>query len=464
MTQANPIQFGIYRPDNRCSRGESTLSKASEPTFQPVSAMDYLPRAELQTLQLLRLREMVQRAWERVPLFRARLEERGLNPECIQSLDDLPKLPFSAKADLRDHYPFGLFASPMREIVRLHASSGTTGKPIVVAYTQADVEVWSSVMARCFAACGLHEGDVIQNSYGYGLFTGGLGAHYGAERLGAAVIPTSGGNTDRQIMVICDFCVTAICCTPSYFLHLVDRAEQLGVDLRKAPIRAGVFGAEPWTEQMRRHIEQAAGIKAFDIYGLSEIIGPGVGIECVQQDGLHIFEDHFYPEIIDPVTEQPLPEGAEGELVLTTLSKQAMPMIRYRTRDISALMPGVCRCGRSLRRIRRIGRRSDDMLIIRGINVFPSQIETVLLQVEGTLPHYQIVLTREHGLDQMEVQVEVTAGMFSDTVGAMESFQRKLAEIMERALQIRVQITLVEPHTLQRSEGKARRIIDRRQS
>ena len=424
--------------------------------------MDYLPRVELQKLQLRRLRDMVQRAWERVPLFRARLEERGLGPECIQSLEDLAKLPFSVKSDLRDHYPFGLFASPMREIVRLHASSGTTGKPIVVAYTQADVEVWSSVMARCFAACGLHEGDVIQNAYGYGLFTGGLGAHYGVERLGATVIPTSGGNTDRQIMVICDFCVTAICCTPSYFLHLVDRAEQLGVDLRKAPIRAGVFGAEPWTEGMRRHIEEAAGIKAFDIYGLSEIIGPGVGIECVHQDGLHIFEDHFYPEIIDPETEQPLPDGVEGELVLTTLSKQAMPMIRYRTRDISAVMSGVCRCGRTLRRIRRIGRRSDDMLIIRGVNVFPSQIEAALLQVEGTLPHYQIVLTREHGLDRMEVQVEVTAGMFSDTVGAMESFQRKLADIMERALQIRVQITLVEPHTLQRSEGKARRILDRR--
>jgi phenylacetate-CoA ligase len=438
------------------------LSKASEPAFQPVSAMDYLPRVELQKLQLRRLRDMVQRAWERVPLFRARLEERGLGPECIQSLEDLAKLPFSVKSDLRDHYPFGLFASPMREIVRLHASSGTTGKPIVVAYTQADVEVWSSVMARCFAACGLHEGDVIQNAYGYGLFTGGLGAHYGVERLGATVIPTSGGNTDRQIMVICDFCVTAICCTPSYFLHLVDRAEQLGVDLRKAPIRAGVFGAEPWTEGMRRHIEEAAGIKAFDIYGLSEIIGPGVGIECVHQDGLHIFEDHFYPEIIDPETEQPLPDGVEGELVLTTLSKQAMPMIRYRTRDISAVMSGVCRCGRTLRRIRRIGRRSDDMLIIRGVNVFPSQIEAALLQVEGTLPHYQIVLTREHGLDRMEVQVEVTAGMFSDTVGAMESFQRKLADIMERALQIRVQITLVEPHTLQRSEGKARRILDRR--
>jgi phenylacetate-CoA ligase len=426
--------------------------------------MDYLPRAELRQLQLRRLHEMVQRAWERVPLFRQRMKERGLRPGSVHSLEDLAKLPFSVKADLRDNYPFGLFASPMREIVRLHASSGTTGKPIVVAYTQADVETWSAVMARTFAACGLHEGDVIQNAYGYGLFTGGLGAHYGAERLGATVIPISGGNTERQIMVICDFCVTAICCTPSYFLHLCDRATQLGVDLRKAPIRAGVFGAEPWTEGMRRHIEEVAGIKAFDIYGLSEIIGPGVGIECVQQDGLHIFEDHFYPEIIDPETEELLPEGAEGELVLTTLSKQAMPMIRYRTRDITSLIPGTCACGRSLRRIRRIGRRSDDMMIIRGINVFPSQIEAVLLQMEDTLPHYQIVLTRERGLDQIEVQVEVTSGMFSDTVGALERLQEKLADAMERALQIRVQITLVEPHTIERSEGKARRVIDRRQS
>jgi phenylacetate-CoA ligase len=352
----------------------------------------------------------------------------------------------------------------MQDIVRLHASSGTTGKPIVVAYTRADLEVWSSVMVRSFAACGLHHGDIVQNAYGYGLFTGGLGAHYGAESLGATVIPISGGNTDRQIMVMSDFKVTAVCCTPSYFLHLVDRASELGVDLRKLPVRAGVFGAEPWTEAMRRHIEEAAGIKAYDIYGLSEIIGPGVAIECARQDGLHIFEDHFYPEIVDPETGQNLPEGEEGELVLTTLSKQAMPLIRYRTRDITALVPGVCACGRTLRRMRRIGRRSDDMLIVRGVNVFPSQIETVLLEFEGTLPHYQIILTREHGLDQMEIQVEVTAHMFSDTVGALESLQDKLAEAMERVLQIRVQIVLVEPRTLQRSEGKARRVVDRRLS
>jgi phenylacetate-CoA ligase len=440
------------------------MPKVVESVFQPASALDYLPRPELERLQLHRLRAVVKRAWDQVPLFRSRMEGRGLVPEDIRSLGDVSALAFTVKADLRDTYPFGLFASPMQDIVRLHASSGTTGKPIVVAYTRADLEVWSSVMVRSFAACGLHHGDIVQNAYGYGLFTGGLGAHYGAESLGATVIPISGGNTDRQIMVMSDFKVTAVCCTPSYFLHLVDRASELGVDLRKLPVRAGVFGAEPWTEAMRRHIEEAAGIKAFDIYGLSEIIGPGVAIECERQDGLHIFEDHFYPEIVDPETGQNLPEGEEGELVLTTLSKQAMPLIRYRTRDITALVPGACACGRTLRRMRRIGRRSDDMLIVRGVNVFPSQIETVLLEFEGTLPHYQIILTREHGLDQMEIQVEVTAHMFSDTVGALESLQDKLAEAMERVLQIRVQIVLVEPRTLQRSEGKARRVVDRRLS
>jgi len=432
--------------------------------FHPTSALDYIPRPELEQLQLQRMRAIVARAYDRVPLFHSRLKDRGLVPDDIRSLGDVARLPFTVKTDLRDAYPFGLFASPMQEIVRLHASSGTTGKPIVVAYTNADVDVWSSVMARSFAACGLHQGDIVQNAYGYGLFTGGLGAHYGAERLGATVIPVSVGNTDRQLMLLSDFGATAICCTPTYFLHLIDRAAVLGIDFRKLPLRAGVFGAEPWTESMRRRIEEASGIKAYDIYGLSEIIGPGVGIECACQAGLHIFEDHFYVEIIEPETGRLLPDGEEGELVLSTLSKQAMPLIRYRTRDITALVKEPCGCGRTIRRIRRISRRADDMLIIRGINVFPSQVETVLLEVEGTLPHYQIVLTREHGLDQMEVQVEVTSEVFSDTVGALEMLERKLAEAMERVLQIRVQVTLVEPHTIQRSEGKAKRVIDRRQS
>jgi phenylacetate-CoA ligase len=437
---------------------------AVQPAFQPASAPDYVPRPRLEELQLHRLRAVAERAWQRVPLIRARMDERGLTPEDIRCIGDVARLPFTVKTDLRDTYPFGLFASPMRDIVRLHASSGTTGKPIVVAYTGEDLNVWSSVMERAFAVCGLHENDIIQNAYGYGLFTGGLGAHYGAERLGATVIPISGGNTDRQIMVMRDFGVTAVCCTPSYFLHLLDRAGELGVDLRSLPLRAGVFGAEPWTTAMRARIEEMAGIRAFDIYGLSEIIGPGVAIECECQNGLHIFEDHFYPEIIDPETGQPLPDGVEGELVLTTLSKQAMPMIRYRTRDITALIPGPCPCGRTLRRMQRISRRSDDMLIIRGVNVFPSQVESVLLEMEGTLPHYRIILTREHGLDQMEVQVEVTAHMFSDRVGALETLHDELADAMERVLQLRTRITLVEPRTIPRSEGKSQRVIDRRSS
>jgi phenylacetate-CoA ligase len=431
-------------------------------TYHPASAPDFVPTPLLRKLQLDRVQAIVTHTHERVELFRQRMQSRKLAPTDIKSLDDVGRLPFTSKADLRDTYPFGLFATSLRDVVRVHASSGTTGKPIVVAYTKQDVEVWTSVMVRSLAACGLHEGDIVQNAYGYGLFTGGLGAHYGAEGIGAAVIPISGGNTDRQIMVLKDFGATAICCTPTYFLHLIDRAAQLGVDFKSLPLRVGVFGAEPWTESMRRHIESATNIQAFDIYGLSEIIGPGVAIECPCHDGLHIFEDHFYPEIIDPETGAVLPDGQEGELVLTTLSKWAMPMIRYRTRDITALIPGACACGRSLRRMHRIGRRSDDMLIIRGVNVYPSQIEAVLLEVEGTLPHYQIILTREHGLDQVEVQVEVTAQVFSDRVGALEALEEKLADTLERVLGIRIKTTLVEPQTIQRSEGKAKRVIDKR--
>jgi phenylacetate-CoA ligase len=430
--------------------------------FHPASAPDYVPLPRMRDLQLGRLQAMVRRAYANVELFRNRLEERGVRPEHIRRLSDIALLPFTVKADLRDTYPFGLFASPMHEVVRLHASSGTTGKPIVVAYTKEDLDVWTSVMVRTFAACGLGRGDIIQNAYGYGLFTGGLGAHYGAETLGATVIPISGGNTDRQIMVMKDFQVTAICSTPSYFIHLLERAAELGVDMAGLPLRAGVFGAEPWSESMRRHIEMAGGIRAYDIYGLSEITGPGVGSECCAQAGLHIFEDHFYPEVVDPGTGGVVPDGTEGELVLTTLSKRAMPMIRYRTRDITAVIPEPCPCGRTLRRIRRITRRSDDMFIIRGVNVFPSQIESALLAVEGTLPHYQIILTRQRGLDEMEIQVEVTPEVFSDKIGALEDLSRKLVHAVERMLGLRADVRLVEPHTIQRSEGKARRVIDRR--
>ncbi|MCX7013987.1 MAG: phenylacetate--CoA ligase [Candidatus Sumerlaeota bacterium] len=395
--------------------------------YHPASAPDYLPVPQLRELQLRKLKNVVNRAYDHVPLFRQRMDERGVKPEAIRSLPDVALLPFTEKTDLRDTYPFGLFASPMDEIVRLHASSGTTGKPIVVAYTQEDVAVWSSVMVRTFACCGLHRGDIIQNSYGYGLFTGGLGMHYGAEALGATVIPMSGGNTERQIMVLRDFGVTAICCTPSYFLHLMEAAGGMGVNLKELPLRAGAFGAEPWTEAMRDRIQGETDIKAYDIYGLSEIIGPGVASECAAQTGLHVFEDHFYPEIIDPNTLEPLPDGQEGELVLTTLSKRAMPMIRYRTRDIASILPEPCPCGRAVRRITRIGRRSDDMFIIR-----------------------------------IEVQVEVTPQILSDRIRALADTQKRLEKSIENIVSLRVNVRLVEPQTIARSEGKARRLIDKR--
>jgi phenylacetate-CoA ligase len=431
-------------------------------SFHPVSAPDFLPRPQLRELQLGRLKAIVQRAYDHVGLFHKRMADLGMTPEELRTLEDLAKLPFTQKADLRDTYPFGLFASPMKEIVRLHASSGTTGKPIVVAYTRQDLEVWTNVMLRSLSACGLHEGDIIQNAYGYGLFTGGLGAHYGAEALGATVIPISGGNTQRQLMVMKDFGVTAICCTPSYFLHLIDQGAESGIHIKDLPLHTGVFGAEPWTESMRRRIEEDSGIKAYDIYGLTEIIGPGVAMECVCQAGPHIFEDCFYPEIIDSKTGKPCPDGEEGELVLTTLCKQAMPMIRYRTRDITSLADEPCECGRTLRRIKRISRRADDMFIIRGVNVFPSQIESALLKVEGALPHYQIILTRERGLDVMEVQVEVTSAVFGDTVGALEGLQEKLSKSIETTVGLHATVRLVQPRTLQRSEGKAKRVLDQR--
>ena len=432
------------------------------PPLHPASMVDFLPVAQLRDVQFTRLNSMVQRSYDRVALFRRRMDERKLKPADLRTIGDIVKLPFTVKADLRDTYPYGMAASPLQEIVRFHASSGTTGKPIVVAYTKEDLDDWSRAMLRSFAACGVHSGDIVQNAYGYGLFTGGLGAHYGAEALGASVIPMSGGNTDRQIMILKDFGATVICCTPSYFLHIIDRACELGVDIRELPLRIGVFGAEPWTESMRERIEASSGIKAYDIYGLTEIVGPGVAMECVHQAGPHIFEDMFYPEIIDPRTLEPLPDGTEGELVLTTLCKRAMPMIRYRTRDITSLEPARCACGRTLRRIRRIGRRTDDMLIIRGVNLYPSQIETALLKVECTLPHYQIIGDRRKGLDTLEVQVEVTAEGLSDTVGGMEQLQSRLAHSIESMTGLHPALKLVAPRTLQRSEGKAKRVIDLR--
>ena len=428
-----------------------------------LSALDFVRQDYLRELQLERLRKVVQHSYDHVELFRRRMEERKLVPADVRSLADIAKLPFMVKADLRDTYPFGLFAVPMSEVVRLHASSGTTGKPIVVGYTRSDLEVWMEVVKRAMASCGLNRTDVIQVSYGYGLFTGGLGAHYGAEALGATVVPTSGGNTKRQIMLMRDFGTTAICCTPSYFNFMIEQAAAEGIDMRKLPIKAGLFGAEPWTEEMRKRIEAASGIKAYDIYGLSEIIGPGVGIECRCQKGMHIFEDHFYPEIINPETGEVLPDGEFGELVLTTLTKVAMPMIRYRTRDLTRIIAEPCECGRTLRRIERISSRSDDMFIIRGVNVFPSQIETALLSIEGTMPHYNIILYTENGLDNIEVDVEINEELFSDKVRSMEDLQHRLTAAVEGLIGIRVRIKLVAPNTIQRSEGKARRVIDHRE-
>lgn len=440
----------------------NTLWNDRENLFHPASTADYMAGDQLRTLQLQRLRAVARHAYDHQTLFRERMDQKGVRPEDIRTLEDINQLPFTQKTDLRDTYPYGLFCVPMNEVVRLHASSGTTGKPIVVAYTQADLDVWKEVLVRTFACAGLHRGDIIQNAYGYGLFTGGLGIHYGAEALGATVIPISGGNSERQIMVMRDFGSTAICATPSYFLHLIEYAEKMGIDWNDLPLRAGIFGAEPWTDPMRDYIESRTGIKAFDIYGLSEIIGPGVASACSEQRGLHVFEDHFLFEIVDPITDQPVPDGEEGELIITTLSKQAMPVIRYRTHDITSVITEPCSCGRTIRRIERIARRSDDMFIIRGVNVFPSQIETALLKAEGTLPHYQIVLSNQNGMDQIEVQVEVTAELFSDTVRGLEELQKKILKSITQILGIRVQLTLVEPNSIQRSEGKAKRVIDRR--
>ena len=432
-------------------------------TFFPESALDYMPADRLREVQLQRLKAATALAYDRVPLFRERMDTRGAKPGDVRRLEDVCLLPFSIKNDLRDTYPYGLFAVPMSEVVRLHASSGTTGKPIVVGYTAEDMEVWKQVIMRTLYAAGYSRGDVVQNMFGYGLFTGGLGLHSGIEGIGATVIPISGGNSERQVMVMKDFGVTAVCSTPSYFIHLIEVAAKLGIDFKRdLKVKRGVFGAEPWTDQMRQYIETASGIKAYDIYGLSEIIGPGVATECTCQSGLHVFEDHFLMEIVDPATLEPVPDGSEGELVITTLSKQAMPVIRYRTRDITAIEPRPCACGRNLRRIRRISRRSDDMFIIRGVNVYPSQIETALLRTEASLPHYQIVLTRKSGLDRMEVRVEVTGEMLSDRLSEMEGLQRRFARSIEQITSLHTDVTLVQPGTIPRSEGKARRVLDNR--
>ena len=422
-----------------------------------------MPRKDLEQLQLERLQAKVRVVYEKVPFYRQAFKEKGVTPDDIQTLADLTKLPFTSKLDFRDNYPFGLMAVPHEQVVRIHSSSGTTGKPIIAPYTQGDIDTWSEIMARTLAAGGATKDDVIQNAYGYGLFTGGLGFHYGAERLGASVIPTSGGNTKRQILLLQDLETTVITCTPSYALILDETAKDMGIDLRDTKLRLGFMGAEPWSEQMRGDIEERLGILAINIYGLTEIIGPGVSVECPYKCGMHIAEDHFLVEVINPETGEQLPYGEEGELVITTLTKEAQPVIRFRTKDIVGLNAEPCDCGRTLVRMSRVTGRSDDMLIVRGVNVFPSQIESVLLAIEGVEPHYMIVVDRQHVFksDELEIWVEVSEEVFSDEMLKMEKLEQRLREEMDSVLGISAHIKLVEPKTIARTEGKAKRVVDR---
>lgn len=424
--------------------------------------IECMPREEIKKLQSERLVWQVKRMYERVELFRKRMDEKGLKPEDIKGVEDLAKLPFSYKQDLRDYYPFGLFAEPLKNIVRVHASSGTTGKQIVVGYTRNDLDKWNDCMARQFAAAGATDEDIIQVSYGYGLFTGGLGAHGGAERIGAVVVPTSSGNTSRQIQTMADFGTTVLCCTPSYAMYLAEAIEEAGLK-DKIKLKAGVFGAEPWTEDMRHAIENSLGIKAYDVYGLSEIMGPGVAYECSCQNGMHVSEDMFIPEIIDPDTGEVLPEGEQGELVFTTLTKEGFPVIRYRTRDICSLNYEQCECGRTFVRMNKPTGRSDDMLIIRGVNVFPSQIEEVLLKISsGVTPNYQIVVGRENNTDTLDINVEMSEALFADDIKSIEKIERKIVTDLRSVLGIGAKVHLVNPKSIERSEGKAKRVIDNR--
>jgi phenylacetate-CoA ligase len=421
-----------------------------------------MPREPLQELQLRRLKETIYRVYAFVPAYRAKMDAAGIKPDDINSLSDIRHLPFTTKQDLRDNYPFGLFAIPMSEVVRIHSSSGTTGKPTVVGYSKKDLDTWAELMARALYSAGARKHSVIQNAYGYGLFTGGLGVHYGAERVGASVIPSSGGNSKRQIMLMQDFGTTLLTCTPSYAMFLAEIMEEMGVKPTDLKLEAGLFGAEPWSENMRRELEKKLPISAFDIYGLSEIIGPGVAIECSNKKGLHIAEDHFIPEIIDPVTQEVLPDGAQGELVLTTVTKEALPIIRYRTRDLTTLNKEACSCGRTHVRMHKVLGRSDDMVIIRGVNVFPSMVESVLLNIPGVEPFYVLIVERKGNLDILEVQVEVSERIFSDEVRKLEDLGKHITKELESALGVSVKVRLVEPKTLERSEGKAKRVIDRR--
>ena len=419
-------------------------------------------RDEIKLLQSERLKETVKRIYHNVPGYRQKMQNAGLIPDDIKTVDDLSKLPFTYKSDLRDNYPFGMFTVPMSEIVRIHASSGTTGKPTVVGYTRKDLNTWSEVVTRSLCMAGVHRDDIVQVAYGYGLFTGGLGLHYGCENLGASVIPISGGNTEKQLQLMQDFGTSVIACTPSYSLYLAEEMETAGINKENLKLRIGIFGAEPWTENMRKEIELKLGLKAIDIYGLSEIIGPGVSCECEYQLGMHINEDHFIPEIIDPETLQPIPDGEIGELVFTTVTKEGIPLIRYRTRDLTRLNYEKCACGRTLVRMEKCKGRSDDMLIIRGVNVFPSQIESVLLELSETAPHYLLIVEREGNLDTLKLMIEVQEQFFSDEIKQLESLRKKITHKIQSTLGISVDVKLVEPKTIERTAGKAKRVIDNR--
>jgi phenylacetate-CoA ligase len=421
-----------------------------------------LLRSDLEALQLERLQSTVRRCYEAVPFYRQAFDARRLTPADIRSLDDLHLLPFTDKEAFRTNYPYGLFAVPRRQLVRLHASSGTTGQPTIVGYTRRDLATWSDLVARFLVMAGVTDESVVQVGFGYGLFTGGFGLHYGIERVGALVVPASSGNTRRHLNLIRDLGTTDLVCTPSYALNIAEVAEEIGFDMAHSALRHAILGAEPWSEPMRREIERRLGVQAYDNYGLSEVMGPGVSGECAAKNGLHLFEDQFIPEVIDPQTLEPLPAGREGELVLTAVNKEALPVLRYRTRDRVRLIDAPCPCGRTLRRHSRVTGRTDDMLIIRGVNVFPSQIEEVLLAVEGTLPQYQILLARSGALDELEVKVEVNERLLSDEMKAMRDLNRRIEGELELALGLRSKVTLVEPGSLPRSDGKAKRVIDRR--
>lgn len=429
------------------------------PIFKP--EIECASRDYLRALQSARLIKMVKNAYENVPFYKKKLDEAGVSPDDIHSIDDIAKLPFTVKTDLRDNYPFGLFAVDRSELVRIHASSGTTGKPTVVGYTKADIDVWADGAARAIAAAGGKKDDIIHVAYGYGLFTGGLGLHYGAEHLGATALPASSGNTQRQIQMLQDFESDIICCTPSYAMFIGETIREMGIDPGSLKLRSGIFGAEPWTDEMRKQIEELLDIKAYDIYGLSEIAGPGVAYNCECQSGLHINEDYFFPEIIDPDTGEVLPDGEYGELVFTCIGKEALPLIRYRTRDICALKREKCSCGRTTVRMEKPRGRSDDMLIIRGINVFPSQVEHVLLSLNMN-PNYLIIVDRKGALDTMEVQVEMNPDMFSDTVKGLEQTEKMIENALQSTLNIHAKVRLMAPGSLPRSEGKAKRVIDNR--